>query len=109
MLFRSALREYVVAGIKTTVPFFTWLFDQPAFHQSAFHTTYLDEILEARNGRPFVEPDSSAEDVAIVAAALQAVLSPRAAGAPRAGAPASDSQPAGATRWKTHARSEALR
>ena len=105
---QRALREYVVAGIKTTVPFFTWLFDQTEFHQSAFHTTYLDEILKARNGRPFVEPNSSAEDVAIVAAALQAVLSPR-AGVPRAGAPASDSQPAGATRWKTHARSEALR
>ena len=106
---QRALREYVVAGIKTTVPFFTWLFDQPEFHQSAFHTTYLDEILKARNGRPFVEPDASTEDVAIVAAALQAVLSPRAAAVPRAGAPASDNQPAGATRWKTHARSEALR
>ncbi len=88
---QRALREYVVAGIKTTVPFFTWLFDQPEFHQSAFHTTYLDEILKARNGRPFVEPDASAEDVAIVAAALQAVLSPRTAGVPRAGAPVSDS------------------
>ena len=106
---QRALREYVVAGIKTTVPFFTWLFDQPEFHQSAFHTTYLDEILKTRNGRPFVETDAAAEDVAIVAAALQAVLSPRASGAPRTGAPTPDSQPAGATRWKSHARSEALR
>jgi len=106
---QRALREYVVAGIKTTVPFFTWLFDQPEFRQSTFHTTYLDEILKARNGRPFVEADSAAEDVAIVAAALQAVLSPRVARVSPAGAPTSDSQPVGATRWKTHARSEALR
>ena len=106
---QRALREYVVAGIKTTVPFFTWLFEQSAFHQSAFHTTYLDEILEARNGRPFVEPDASAEDVALVAAALQAVLAPHAAGMPRAGSPTPDSQPVGATRWKSRARAEALR
>src|SRR5206468_212236 len=28
---RRALNEYVVAGIKTTVPFFTWLLSQPDF------------------------------------------------------------------------------
>src|SRR5919206_217444 len=38
---RRALREYHVAGIKTTVPFFTWLFAQPEFVDGRFHTTYL--------------------------------------------------------------------
>ena len=47
----------------------------------AFHTTYLDEVLKARNGRPFVEPTPEVEDVAAIAAALQAVLSPSTAAA----------------------------
>ncbi len=71
---RRALGEYVVSGIRTTVPFFTWLLAQPDFEAGRFHTTYLDEILKARNGRPFVEPRPEAEDVAAIAAALQAAL-----------------------------------
>ncbi|MFN7917231.1 MAG: acetyl-CoA carboxylase biotin carboxylase subunit [Vicinamibacterales bacterium] len=104
-----ALGEYVVTGIKTTVPFFTWLFAQPEFHASAFHTTYLDEILKARNGRPFVEPDASAETLAAVAGALQIVLAPRAASGSTPAPVATEPVAAGATRWKTRARSEGLR
>src|SRR5262249_13583896 len=53
---RRALGEYLVAGIKTTVPFFRWLMDEPDFASGRFHTTYLDEVLASRAGRPFVEP-----------------------------------------------------
>ena len=28
---RRALAEYLVVGIKTTLPFFAWLFEQPEF------------------------------------------------------------------------------
>ena len=73
---RRALAEYLVAGIKTTVPFFVWLFEQPDFLEGRFHTTYLDEILKLRNGRPFVEATSEAEEIAAVAAAVQAAMSP---------------------------------
>src|SRR3954464_10521295 len=73
---RRALGEYVVTGIRTTLPFFTWLLAEPEFTDGRFHTTYLDEVLKARNGLPFVQPTSQVEDVAAVAAALQAVLSP---------------------------------
>ncbi len=66
---RRALDEYLVTGIRTTVPFFTWLFEQPEFLEARFHTTYLDEILKARNGRPFVEPTADAETIAAIAAA----------------------------------------
>ncbi len=87
------------------------LVSQPEFHQSAFHTTYLDEILKARNGRPFVEPQPDDEDLAAVAGAMQRALSPRVAAngqAPAAGAsPATPT--AGATRWKARARQEGLR
>ena len=90
---RRALGEYVVAGIKTTLPFFTWLLAQPDFVAGRFHTTYLDEVLEARNGRAVrPAPKRAAEDVAAIAAVLQAVLSPASvaewAGTPAAAASA---------------------
>ena len=75
---RRALAEYLVTGIKTTLPFFTWLLAEPAFVEGRFHTTYLDEVLTSRNGRPFVEPTADVEEMAAIAAALQAVLSPAA-------------------------------
>jgi acetyl/propionyl-CoA carboxylase alpha subunit len=96
---RRALGEYLVVGIRTTLPFFTWLFEQPEFAEGRFHTTYLDELLKARAGVPFVEPDAAQEDIAAMAAALQAVLS-----APAAPPPASGS----AGRWKAQARIEGL-
>jgi acetyl-CoA carboxylase biotin carboxylase subunit len=106
---RRALREYVISGIKTTVPFFSWLFAQDEFNEGRFHTTYLDEVLKARNGRPFSEPDAWAEDVVAVAAALQAALAPRGPAAATANGEAAAATRAGATRWKASARTEGLR
>ena len=100
---RRALREYVVAGIKTTIPFFTWLLEQPAFIGGQFHTTYLDEVLASRNGQPFVEPAAGVEDVATLAAIMHAVLS--------AAVGAESAFPDGtrARQWKAQARREGLR
>jgi acetyl-CoA carboxylase biotin carboxylase subunit len=107
---RRALGEYVVAGIRTTLPFFAWLVDQPDFAAARFHTTFLDELLASRNGRPFVEPAPEIEEVAVMSAALQAMLSqgvladggPSEKGArPLLGAP-------GMGRWKDQARLEGL-
>jgi acetyl-CoA carboxylase biotin carboxylase subunit len=67
---RRALREYDVLGIKTTVPFFHWLLDQPAFERAAFHTGYLEEVLQERQGEPFGTAGESEEDVAAIAVAL---------------------------------------
>jgi acetyl-CoA carboxylase biotin carboxylase subunit len=106
---QRALREYVLVGIKTTLPFFAWLFDQPEFHAGAFHTTYLDDVLKARNGRPFSEPDGSAQDLAAVAAALRVALAPQAAAALHSRALTPASRASGATGWKARARTEALR
>jgi acetyl-CoA carboxylase biotin carboxylase subunit len=50
---RRALDEYLITGIKTTVPFFRWLLAQPELAAGRFHTTYLDELLVARAGRSF--------------------------------------------------------
>ena len=101
---RRALAEYVIAGIKTTVPFFTWLLDQPEFGSGWFHTSYLDETLQARGGRPFVQPSAEAEELAAIAVVLRAALSPGAATLDTAGVPA-----AGIRAWRSQARLEGLR
>ena len=103
---RRALGEYLVTGIKTTVPFFSWLLAQPEFADGRFHTTYLDEVLKTRNGRPFVEVSPEIEEVAAIAAALEAVLSPSALAAEAPGAPIAS---ASARRWRAQARAEGLR
>jgi acetyl-CoA carboxylase biotin carboxylase subunit len=95
---RRALGEYRVAGIKTTVPFFTWLLAQPEFAEGAFHTTYLDEVLRARNGRPFVEPTPEIEDVAAIAAAIMAATAGDGVGTEMSPSP-----------WRTQGRLEGLR
>jgi acetyl-CoA carboxylase biotin carboxylase subunit len=94
---KRALREYQVLGIKTTVPFFRWMLDQPAFEAATFHTGYLDEVLQTRQGEPFVTADEDAEVVAAIAVALHASARPP--------APAPAPQPG----WKTRVRVEGLR
>ena len=67
---RRALREHQVRGIRTTVPFFSWLLSQPAFVDAAFHTDYLDELLHRHDGRAFLPSDLSLEQVAVIGAAV---------------------------------------
>jgi acetyl-CoA carboxylase biotin carboxylase subunit len=97
-----ALREYQVLGIKTTIPFFLWLMQQPEYIAGRYDTTYLDRLLVERQGASFSELTESDEEVASIAAGLDAYL--RATG--HAGAPiAAEST----MRWKRAARREALR
>ena len=49
-----ALGEYHVGGIPTTLPFFRWMLEQPAFVSGELDTTMLDAELERRAGEPFV-------------------------------------------------------
>ena len=102
---RRALREYDVVGIKTSLPFFRWMLEQPDFAEARFHTAYLDEILRARAGEPFTSADDDRIDVAVIAAAIHAVLDPGGGGRVL-----SDAAPESrASRWKARARDEALR
>jgi acetyl-CoA carboxylase biotin carboxylase subunit len=98
---RRALGEYVVGGIKTTLPFFTWLLDQPEFAAGRFHTTFLDELLASPNRRPFAEPVPAVEDAAVMAAAMQAMLSSD-AGSEKV------VRPLFGSRWKDRARREGV-
>ena len=76
------------------------------FLDGRFDTTYLDEVLKTRNGRPFFEAPPSVEDVAAMAVALQAVLAPSAVAAPAGGV---NGQNASLPRWRSQARAEGLR
>ena len=95
---RRALGEYLVTGIKTTVPFFTWLLAQPEFVDGRFHTTYLDEVLKARTGRPFAQPTAHDEEIAVIAAAIDMAVPSN-----------PDRDERAVSRWQSQARSEALR
>jgi acetyl-CoA carboxylase biotin carboxylase subunit len=103
---QRALSEYLVSGIRTTLPFFMWLFEQPAFREGRFHTAFLDEVLKARAGEAFAAEAPELEELAAMAAALQNVVP----GAPSGQAPsrAADGRPSGAGRWKAKARTEGL-
>jgi acetyl-CoA carboxylase, biotin carboxylase subunit len=102
---RRALREYDVVGIKTSIPFFRWMLDQPEFAEARFHTAYLDEVLRARAGEPFTSADDDRIEVAVIAAAIQQVLRPGTGGRVIS-SPANDTC---ASQWKARARREGLR
>jgi acetyl-CoA carboxylase biotin carboxylase subunit len=116
---RRALREYEVLGIRTTVPFFRWLLEQPAFGNAAFHTDYLDELVQQRQGAPFTTATKDDEEMAAIAAALCTARVAAPASAPPAGATTArlersrvlrESPLAGRTAgWRTRARCEGLR
>ena len=106
---RRALGEYLVVGIRTTVPFFTWLLDQPDFVEGKFHTAYLDDVLAGRSGQPFVTASADIEDVAAIGIAVQSALSPDRVISPNGPANGDGRVDAGVRRWKAQARAEALR
>ena len=99
---QRALSEYEIGGVKTTVPMFRWILRQADFIEGRFDTNFLDTALAARDGTPFVVPPPDAEEVAVLAAAVDALLiaSGRAIGPDTAGR-------VGA--WKRAARLEGLR
>ena len=109
-----ALREYEVLGIQTTVPFFRWMLGQPAFLAAAFHTGYLDELLQQRGGEPFGTADKEEEEAASIAAAVHFMAGRDGAEAGRTPSARQDRTfpevPSGkAASWKAQGRLEARR
>ena len=67
-----ALREYVVVGIQTNIPFHLQLLTDPRFERGAFHTGFLDNDFSMKS------PDGRAEErVALLFAAVLAHLKKR--------------------------------
>ena len=96
-----ALREYQVLGIRTTIPFFLWLMQQPEYREGRYDTTYLDRLLVERRGESFSTFTAEESEGIAIAAALDAYLR---ASAGRAGQAA-----AARSGWTQLARREGLR
>jgi acetyl-CoA carboxylase biotin carboxylase subunit len=100
-----ALQEYQVLGIQTTIPFFQWLMRRTEFQEGRYDTTYLDQLLQARTGESFTEPDDERDEAMTVAVSLDAYI--------RAGTVAQSAGPAGiepaGSRWRQSGRVAALR
>jgi acetyl/propionyl-CoA carboxylase alpha subunit len=97
-----ALREYQVLGVQTTIPFFLWLMEQPAYRDGRYDTTYLDRLLSARAGQPFSELSPADEELAATAVAIDAYV--RTAASNGAGTPGQSG-----SAWQRIARRESLR
>ena len=69
-----ALAEYEVEGVTTTIPFFRWMLQHPAFLDGKIDTGFLDRTLAARGQDPFVVPPAEAQEVAVLAAAVRTFL-----------------------------------
>ena len=85
-----AIGESVVGGIPTTLPFFRWMLQQPAFIAGDLDTTMLDAELERRAGEPFLAADPAHAEAVVLAVAASAFLDARRAahaGPPAAGPP----------------------
>ena len=80
---RRALAEYEVGGVRTTIPLFRWILDHPDFAAARFDTGYLDRTLAARPPGPLLPPPPEAEEIAVLATAVRAVLEAGAGRAPR--------------------------
>jgi len=65
---RRALMEYEVGGIKTTLPFFREIMDDPEFVEGKLDTGFISRFNERKSS---VEPDEVTRDMAIIAAALK--------------------------------------
>ena len=95
-----ALREYHVLGIRTTIPFFLWLMQQPDYLEGRYDTTYLDRLLVERRGESFSAFTAEEAERIAIAAALDAYL--------RASA-GRDEPGATRTAWRQLARQQGLR
>jgi acetyl-CoA carboxylase, biotin carboxylase subunit len=100
---RRALAEYEVRGIKTTIPFFQWILDDPDFQAARFDTTFIDRKLAERNGDPWRAIGADVEELAAIAAAINAATRPASSSNHLGRSGVASSQ------WKATGRSEAQR
>jgi acetyl-CoA carboxylase biotin carboxylase subunit len=100
---RRAVREYDIQGVTTTLGFFRWILEEPAFFTADFDTMYLDRVLADRHGEAFAQATDADERLAVMFAAIAAFN--RASGK----AVAIEGVAPDASRWLRVARREMLR
>ena len=99
---QRALSEYEISGVKTTVPMFRWVLRHSDFIEGRFDTNFLETALATRGSTPFVVPPPAAEELTMLAVAVDALLT---ASGRTVGREAADRIGA----WKRAARLEGLR
>ena len=96
---RRALREYVILGVKTSIPFHLRILDDPQILAGQYHTQYLESWL----AKGFQEESGTLAEIALVAGALY--LHTKKPPSPVSVTQAARSE----SLWKVAARHEALR
>jgi acetyl-CoA carboxylase, biotin carboxylase subunit len=107
---RRALNEYFVGGIKTNISLFRRILSHPEFEAAKIDTGFLDRLLKEKHAVREPQIDAQAQEVAVIAAGMFAVLGQAAAGAGEhsvlTSSPDRSNSP---SNWKAAARREALR
>ena len=106
---RRALSEYQIVGVRTSVPFFLWMLNQPDFESVKFDTAYLDRLLLTRQGSAFLPPTTEDQEVASIAAALHMFLSSEGGSKTISSDQKTSQQNRSSINWKTFARIEGVR
>ncbi len=106
---RRALNEYFVGGIKTNISLFRRILSNPDFQAARIDTDFLDHLLKEKQSQPEPEPDPQAQEVAVIAAGMFAVLGQAAAGTgERAVLNNTANTSAAPSNWKAASHREAL-
>jgi acetyl-CoA carboxylase biotin carboxylase subunit len=109
---RRALNEYVIAGVRTTIPFARWLLAQPRFAAGDFSTDFIAETWNAEEAQRQLADGSSGageislEEIAALAAALAAQDQGEAAASRRQ--PGGEQGGGDGSRWRALGRRTAL-
>jgi acetyl-CoA carboxylase biotin carboxylase subunit len=98
-----ALSEYVITGVKTTIPFHQRVMASEAFQKGRLSTEFIDKVLE-----PAPVPASELDEIAVLAAVLDVEGRKGAFAAPGSPTGGIGSSSVGAA-WKLAGRREALR
>jgi acetyl-CoA carboxylase, biotin carboxylase subunit len=111
---RRALDEYIIAGVRTTIPFARWLLTQPRFAAGDFSTDFIAETWDADGAQRQLADerggagDLTQEEIAALAAALAAQDEGEAAASRRHPGSEQGSASGDGSRWRTLGRRAAL-
>jgi pyruvate carboxylase len=48
---RRALNEYIIEGVKTTIPFYRVVLGDPRFRKGKYSTDFIDQLLEVHKSK----------------------------------------------------------
>src|SRR5215469_5119225 len=104
-----ALNEYFVGGIKTNISLFRRILSSPDFRAAKIDTGFLDRLLKQEPNQAEPHSDPQAQEVAVIAAGMFAVLGQAAAGSAERAVPGgAGNRTSAPSSWKAAARREGL-